>query len=114
MTESPACVQANSDAGDFSLPAVWRSCPLVLTVSTTGASPALAAHCAIARPRRWGSTAAGLAALLAELRSLALAQVADAETSATFEDWTDPRWLALWTEQGPDSTRRALLDRFEK
>ena len=33
---------AHAEAGDFTLPAVWRSGPLMLTVSTSGASPALA------------------------------------------------------------------------
>ena len=32
---------SDPDEGDFTVPAVWRSGPLVLTVSTSGASPAL-------------------------------------------------------------------------
>ena len=37
---------SDPDLGDFTIPAVWKSGPLVLTVSTSGASPALAARLA--------------------------------------------------------------------
>jgi siroheme synthase-like protein len=103
------------EAGDFSLPAVWRSGPLVLTVSTSGASPALAAALRDRAAEAIGPAAAGLASLLAELRPFVLAHVTDPEVRrAILEDWADPRWLELWAKQGPDAVRRALLERVER
>ncbi len=46
------CSTSDPEAGDFTIPAVWRSGPLMLTVLTSGASPALAAALAIRPPRR--------------------------------------------------------------
>jgi siroheme synthase-like protein len=105
---------SDPETGDFSLPAVWRSGPLVLTVSTSGASPALAAALRDRAAEALGPSAAGLASLLAELRPVVLARVTDPEARrAILEDWADPRWLELWTEHGPDAVRRALLEQIE-
>jgi siroheme synthase-like protein len=104
----------DSESGDFSLPAVWRSGPLILTVSTSGASPALAAALRDRAAEALGPAAAGLASLLAELRPAVLAHVTDPKARRViFEDWADPRWLEFWTEQGPDAARRALLKRIQ-
>ena len=48
------CSTSDPDAGDFTVPAVWRSGRLVLTVSTSGASPALASALRDRAAQRWG------------------------------------------------------------
>jgi precorrin-2 dehydrogenase / sirohydrochlorin ferrochelatase len=102
------------EEGDFTVPAIWRSGPLVLTVSTSGASPALAAVLRDQAAHALGPAAAGLTALLAELRPLALKLMADPEIRhRLLSEWADPRWLKLWTEQGPEVVRRELLKRIE-
>ncbi|HKM55656.1 MAG TPA: bifunctional precorrin-2 dehydrogenase/sirohydrochlorin ferrochelatase [Isosphaeraceae bacterium] len=102
------------EASDFSLPAVWRSGSLILTVSTSGASPALATALRDRAAEALGPSAAGLATLLAELRPLVLARVTVPEARhAILEDWANPRWLELWADQGPDIVRQALLERIE-
>jgi siroheme synthase-like protein len=104
------CSVSEPDDGDFSLPAVWSSGPLVLTVSTSGASPALAAALRDRAAEALGPAAAGLAALLAELRPVVLRRVDDPDTRRRiFRNWADPRWLALWTEEGPDRVRDAFM-----
>jgi len=105
---------SDPEASDFSLPAVWRSGSLILTVSTSGASPALAAALRDRAAEALGHSAAGLASLLAELRPLVLSRVTDPETRrAILEDWANPRWLELWADQGPDVVRQALWERIE-
>src|SRR5262249_23709059 len=56
------------EAGDFLVPAVWREGPLTLSVSTSGASPALTSSLRDRAASSLGPAAAGLASLLAELR----------------------------------------------
>jgi len=108
------CSTSDPDAGDFTVPAVWTSGPLVLTVSTSGASPALAAALRDRAAQALVPAAAGLASLVAELRPLVLDRLSDPLTRRRiFQDWADPRWLSLWTEQGPDAVRQALLRRID-
>jgi siroheme synthase-like protein len=96
--------------GDFAVPAVWRDGPLTLTVSTGGASPALAAALRDRAAGALGPSAAGLVALLAELRPIAMARVAEAgRRRRLLADWADPRWLELWASDGPEAVRDALL-----
>lgn len=96
--------------GDFLVPAAWRDGPVLLTVSTGGASPALAAALRDRAVTALGPAAAGLAALLAELRPLVLARPLDpASRRRLLTAWADPRWLDLWTAEGPEAVRRALL-----
>ncbi|HWE40060.1 MAG TPA: NAD(P)-dependent oxidoreductase [Isosphaeraceae bacterium] len=97
-------------AGEFRLPAVWRDGPLTLTVATGGASPALAARLRDRAARALGSEAAVLAGVLAELRPIALARVADPEhRRRCLERWAGPRGLRLCAEQGPAAVREAIL-----
>jgi siroheme synthase-like protein len=108
------CSTSEPDDGDFILPAVWRSGPVVLTVSTSGASPALAAALRDRAAEALGPAAAGLAVLLAELRPIVLKRVRSPESRRrVLRDWAEPRWLDLWAEQGPDQVRRALMQRIE-
>jgi siroheme synthase-like protein len=110
-----ACSTSDPEEGDFTVPAVWRSGPLVLTVSTTGASPALAAALRVRAAEALGPAAPGLAALLAQLRPLVRERVPDPRARRRiFREWGDPRWLTLWIEQGPDAVRQALMRRIEE
>jgi precorrin-2 dehydrogenase/sirohydrochlorin ferrochelatase len=108
------CSASDPDEGDFTVPAVWRDGPLTLTVSTSGASPALAAALRDRAAEAIGPEAAGLAALLAALRPEVLVRVPDPETRRRLlADWADPRWLDLWRSEGPDAVRRALVRRLD-
>jgi siroheme synthase-like protein len=108
------CSTSDPEEGDFTVPAVWRSGPLVLTVSTSGASPALAAALRDQAAAALGPAAAGLAALLTELRPLVLKRLPDPEARRrVFSEWANPHWRSLWEEQGPDAVRQALRQRIE-
>lgn len=102
--------------GDFTVPAVWREGPLTLTVSTSGASPALAAALRDRAARALGPAAAGLATLLAELRPEVLARLGDRPEARrrVMADWADPRWIDLWLAEGPGAVRRELGNRLER
>jgi siroheme synthase-like protein len=109
------CSASDPDQGDFTLPAVWTSGPLMLTVSTSGASPALAAVLRDQAAAALGPAAAGLAALLAELRPVVFERFADPEARRRImSDWAHPRWLRLWTEQGQIAVRQALWQRIQE
>ncbi len=109
------CSTSDPEAGDFTVPAVWTSGLLVLTVSTSGASPALAAALRDRAAQALGPAAAGLAELLGELRPLVLGRLNDPQTRRRiFQDWADPRWLSLWSDQGADAVRQELLSRIEE
>jgi precorrin-2 dehydrogenase/sirohydrochlorin ferrochelatase len=96
-------------AGDFAVPAVWRDGPVTLTVSTGGASPALAAVLRDRAAAALGPEAAGLARLLAELRPQVLALLPDPEARRRLlTDWAGPRWLDLWSAAGPAAVRHEL------
>jgi siroheme synthase-like protein len=96
--------------GDFRLPAVWREGPLTLTVATGGASPALAARLRDRAARAIGPEAATLAGVLAELRPIVLARVADPEQRRRcLERWAGLCGLRLCAEQGPEAVREAIL-----
>jgi len=107
------CATSHPGLGDFAIPAVWKSGPLVITVSTSGASPALARVLRDCAAQAISPAAAGLVELLAELRPLVMHQVTDpVARRRIFRDWAHPRWLALWIEQGPDAVRQALGNRI--
>jgi siroheme synthase-like protein len=98
-------------SGNVALPAVWRDGPLTLTVSTSGASPALAAMLRDRAALALGPSASGLARLLAELRPMVFAHVSDPEERRRIlEDSAHPRWLELWATQGPDAVRQRLVE----
>src|SRR5262245_26075473 len=106
---------SDPEASDFIIPAVWRSGPLVLTVSTSGASPALAAVLRDRAAEALGPAAAELAALLAEFRPVVLNRLPDPEArSRVLNEWANPRWLKLWGEPGPDAVRCELHKQLEQ
>ena len=101
--------------GDFQIPAVWRDGSLTVTVATAGASPALAVALRdrIAEDRS-GRRAAGLVAVMAELRPVVLARLCDPEARRrVLADWGDPRWLDLFDRGGPDAVRVEVLRALE-
>jgi precorrin-2 dehydrogenase/sirohydrochlorin ferrochelatase len=109
------CSTSHPDTGDFTIPAVWRSGPLVLTVSTSGASPALAAALRDQTAAALGPAAIGLTALVAELRPIVLERLPDPlARHRVMREWAHPRWLSLWIDQGPDAVRQALWQRIEE
>jgi precorrin-2 dehydrogenase / sirohydrochlorin ferrochelatase len=96
-------------SGDFALPAVWREGLVTLTVSTSGASPALARSLRD-RAARAIEAAPGLAGLLAEMRPMAFERVADPEARRRLlAIWGDASWLDVWTSDGPEAVRLAWL-----
>lgn len=95
--------------GDFTIPAVWRSGALILTVSTGGASPALAATLRDRAAEAIGPEASALATLLIELRAEVLARVADpAARRLALQQAADPAWLDHLARSGADATKDAL------
>ncbi len=98
-------------AGDFKVPAVWQTGSLTLTVSTGGASPALAAALRDRAATALGASAAGLAAILAEMRPIVLSRLADDPEARRrlMADWADPRWLDLYARDGPEGVRREII-----
>ena len=102
------CSVSEPGTGDFTVPAVWREGPLTLTVATAGASPALAVALRDRAVQALGPAAAGLAALLAELRGDVRARLAEPEARRRLlADWAEPRWLELWINDGPAAARQA-------
>jgi precorrin-2 dehydrogenase / sirohydrochlorin ferrochelatase len=100
--------------GDFMAPAIWREGPLTLTVSTSGASPALAAALRD-RAAEALSPAAGLVGLFAELRPQVVAQVSNPDARRRLlTAWADPYWLDLWLSEGEEAVRRRLVERLEQ
>jgi siroheme synthase (precorrin-2 oxidase/ferrochelatase) len=77
-----------------------------LTVSTAGASPALAAALRDRAAEALGPAAPGLSALLAQLRPAVFERVSDPEARRRIlADWASPRWLDLFTECGSQAVR---------
>jgi siroheme synthase-like protein len=111
------CSATDPGAGDFTVPAVWREGPLTLTVATGGASPALAVVLRDRAVQALGPAAAGLAALLAELRGAVRTRLAMATPAARrrlLARWADPCWLELWTRAGPEAVRQALVHTLDE
>jgi siroheme synthase-like protein len=101
-------------SGDFAVPASWSDGPIRLTISTSGASPAMAALLRDRAATAIGPVASGLALLLAEMRPRILADVADPRVrDRIFRAWGDPKWLDLAESRGLDVARDALIERIE-
>jgi precorrin-2 dehydrogenase/sirohydrochlorin ferrochelatase len=100
---------AEPTAGDFHTPAVLRRGGLVVAVSTSGASPLLAARI---RDRLDAATEpeyADWVALLAELRPEVLA-VSPGRRRAVFERLCEGGWLGRLRAEGVDVVREAMRD----
>ena len=97
------------ELGDFSVPAVWRDGLVCLGVSTSGASPALAAMLRDRAAGAIGPGAAILASVLVDLRRELLASVADpAERRRILATWADPDWLKMAEDEGREAVVKAL------
>ncbi len=101
--------------GTLRVPALWQDGPVQLAVSTSGASPSLAA---LARTRAALALGPGfgvLATVLAELRPLVLARVADpALRAGLFKRWAGAGWLTRIESEGADGVRRAMVAEIEQ
>jgi len=107
-------VADDPEAGDFFVPAALRRGPLTLAVSTSGAAPALARDIRRRLGAEFDETFGEWVALLAEVRPVVLARVADAaRRRALFERLCRPGWLARFRREGPDAVRSAILEAVE-
>ena len=97
------------EAGDFTLPATVRRGNLLVTVSTGGSAPALARRLRRQLEEQFDDAFGQWVALLAELRPMVLASVADeAERRALFERWCQPDWLERLRREGVEAARAAM------
>ena len=102
------------DQGDFRVPALWRDGAICLTVTTSGASPALARVLRDRAAEALGPAAVGLVDLLAEWRPKVLETVANpAARRRLLTGGADPALLRLWQAEGPEAVRRVLLARLD-
>jgi precorrin-2 dehydrogenase/sirohydrochlorin ferrochelatase len=96
---------------DFALPAVVRRGQLTLTVSTGGASPALARRIRERWEAEFDAAFAEWVRVLAEVRREVLAKVADEgrrrELLDGFADWS---WLARLRAEGADAVLAAMRE----
>ena len=104
--------------GDFALPAVVRRGEFVLSVSTGGASPALARRVREKLEAEYDAAFAEWVQLLADLRAEVLARVADEarrrELLDAFADWS---WLERLRAEGAEKVRdemRGAVNRVAK
>ena len=100
---------SDPDSGHFTVPAVWRSGPITLTVATGGASPALAATLRDRAATALGPAAPALALILIDLRAEVLARITDPQARRlALRTAADPAWLDRTTRDGAAATRAAL------
>ncbi|MEW4566694.1 bifunctional precorrin-2 dehydrogenase/sirohydrochlorin ferrochelatase [Tautonia sp. JC769] len=103
-------------SGDFAVPASWRSGPILLSVSTSGAGPALASNLRDRAAGAIGAAASEQARLLVDLRPIVLERVADEPTRrAILRTWSEARWRDRWAELGREGVRAEwlrILDRL--
>jgi precorrin-2 dehydrogenase/sirohydrochlorin ferrochelatase len=101
--------------GNMAVPAIWRDGPFQLAVSTTGASPSLAARARDHAAGALGPAYGALAAVLAELRPEVLGHIRDPLIRArVFRGWSDAAWLRRIEHEGPDAVRSALRAELEQ
>jgi precorrin-2 dehydrogenase / sirohydrochlorin ferrochelatase len=101
-------------AGDFFLPATVRRHDFVLAVSTGGSAPALAAEVRRHLEAQFDDAFGQWVALLAELRPIVLARIAEEEARhsllARLSRW---EWLERLRRDGPDAVEAAMRSEIE-
>lgn len=108
-------VASDPCAGTLRVPALWRDGPVQLAVTTGGASPSLAALARTRAAEAIGFAPGKLAALLAELRPLVLARIADPQVrAALFKRWAEPEWLQKIEQEGAELVRQRLLEEIKR
>ncbi len=105
---------SDPERGDFHVPATVRRGALVVAVSTGGASPALAAAVRARLEEQFDDAFGAWVELLAELRPMVLARLADAEERRrAFERLAEWGWLERLRREGKDSVREAMRAEIE-
>ena len=95
------------ESGTFSRPAVWRDGNLVLTVSTSGASPALAKALRDRAVESLGASAAPLTDLFARLRPRLFELLPDPKARRKImANWGHSDWLSLLESGGVEAVIR--------
>jgi precorrin-2 dehydrogenase/sirohydrochlorin ferrochelatase len=96
-------------AGDFTLPSVVRSGDLTLAVATGGAAPSLSRRIREKLEGEYDAAFADWLRVLAEVRTVVLAEVPDAarrrELLDSFADWP---WLARLRAEGAEAVKAAM------
>lgn len=94
------------DECDFFVPATFRRGDLAVSISTSGASPALARRIRMQLEALFPERYAAYVALLRDLRAEVIAKVADpAARRAIFHRLADEPTWRLFHDQGPDAVR---------
>ena len=107
-------VATDPAAGDVYLPATVRRGGLVVAVGTGGAAPALAARLRRRLEEELDPALADWVALLAELRPVVLATVADeGRRREAFERLADWAWLGRLRSEGVEAVRRAMRESLD-
>lgn len=109
------CDTGNPGRSSFHLPAVLRRGPLVMAVSTSGASPALAKRIRDELSDRYGPEYGDLLSFLAGLRRMAKETIADpAARQSVLKALAEADWIGPVRSGNWEDIRASLLDRLSK
>ena len=104
------CSASDPAGGDFVLPSVVRRGDLTITVSTGGASPALAKRIAAGLLDQFDDAYAEWVRVLGEVRTAVLANVRDAaERRRLLDGFADSVWLERIRTTGADVARAEMM-----
>jgi precorrin-2 dehydrogenase/sirohydrochlorin ferrochelatase len=100
----------NPTAGDFTLPSVHRVGELTFAISTGGAAPALARRIREKLEKEFDTTFADWVRVLAEVRAIVLAEVADpAHRRELLDNFASWPWLERLRADGAETVHAAML-----